>query len=64
MNLSADAMATSRTMRSAVGGGRRSPVSVTPPRPIDPEPAIGIEHDLDDDGVSEPGRYRWSERGA
>jgi len=35
-----------------------------PREPIDPEPTVGIEHHLDDDGIFEPSRNRWSERGA
>ena len=33
-------------------------------QPIDPEPAVGVEHHLDDDGIFEPSRDRWPERGA
>src|SRR5947208_250105 len=63
MNLSADVMGNEPHDALAVGcsetlSGIRQPSR----QPIDPEPAIGIEHDLDDPGVFEPGRYRRSER--
>jgi hypothetical protein len=32
-------------------------VGQTGGEPVDPEPAIGVEHDLDDGRVFEPGRY-------
>ena len=36
----------------------RKPVS----KPVDPEPTVGIEHDLDDRRVCEPGGHVRSER--
>jgi hypothetical protein len=65
MNLSADVMGNEPHDALAVGCGETlAGICHAPRQPIDPEPAIGIEHDLDDPSVFEPGRYRRSERGA
>ena len=52
-------------MRSASAAVMRQPVSSSPPdEPVDPEPAVGIEHHLDDGRIFEIGSDRWAERGA
>jgi len=58
MNLGTDMVPqTSRTMRSPSSGDKRSPGIDEPARePIDPEPAIGIEHHLNDRRIFEPKR--------
>ena len=64
MNLGADVMsnqphdALAVGCREALAGIREATC-----QPVDPEPAIGIEHHLDDARVFEPGRYRWPQRG-
>jgi len=39
-------------------------IDKTARQPIDPEPAVGIKHDLDDLGVFKEQRDGWTERGA
>ena len=49
MNLSADVMGNEPHDALAVGCGETlAGIRQAPRQPIDPEPAIGIEHDLDD----------------
>ncbi len=65
MNLGADVMGNEPHDTLAVGCGETlAGICQAPRQPVDPEPAIGIEHDLDDPSVFEPGRYRRSERRA
>ena len=47
-------------------GGRHPAAGILQParQPVDPEPAVGIEHHLDDAGVFEIAGDRRSERGA
>jgi hypothetical protein len=43
----------------------RRPVFLEPrAQPIDPEPPIGVEHDLDNAGILQVGGDVWPERGA
>jgi hypothetical protein len=61
MNLRADVMG--NQPHDALAVGCREPfagIRQAPCQPIDPEPAVGIEHDFDDRGVFEPGCYRGS----
>ena len=52
-------------MRSPSAGDRRAPVSASPSdKPVDPEPAVGIEHHLDDGGVFQKRGDGRPERGA
>ena len=49
----------------AVGGAQRVSAIFDPlPQPVDPEPTVGIEHDLDDLAVGEPRRDRAAHRRA
>ena len=65
MNLGADVMGNEPHDALAVGCGEAlAGIRQATRQPIDPEPAIGIEHHLDDDRVFEPGRDRRSKRGA
>ena len=47
-------------------GGRDAAAGVfqSPRQPVDPEPAVGVEHHLDNGGVFEVASDRRSERGA
>ena len=48
----------------AVGRGHEDGTSADPlAEPVDPEAAVGVEHDFDDLGVGEPFGYRAAERG-
>jgi len=49
----------------AIGGGQGTTGILQPARqPIDPEPAVGVQHHLDDRRVFEKGGDGWAERGA
>jgi hypothetical protein len=39
-------------------------IDETARQPIDPEPTVGIKHDLDDFGIFQEQRDGWTERGA
>jgi hypothetical protein len=65
MNLGTDMMGNEPHDALAVGRGETlAGICQASRQPINPEPAIGIEHDLDDRSVFEPGRDRWPERGS
>ncbi|MEY9612744.1 hypothetical protein ABIF21_005618 [Bradyrhizobium elkanii] len=65
MHLSADMVRDQAHDPLAVGGGHRSSAILQPAgQPVDPEPAVGVEHHLDDRGVFEEGRDRGAKRGA
>jgi len=65
MHLGADMVSHQPHDALAVGG--REPlagVGEAGGEPIDPEPAVRVEHHLDDGGLLEPGRDRRTQRGA
>ena len=65
MNLGADMVRDEAHDPLAVGCGQRAPAILEAARqPVDPEPAVGVEHHLDDRRVFEEGRDRGAERGA
>ena len=65
MDLGADMMGDQPDDALAVGGGETlAGVRQAPRQPVDPEPAVGIEHHLDDRWVFEQAGDRRPERGA
>ena len=49
----------------AIGSGHPDPRIGDPcAEPVDPQPPVGIEHDLDDRGIFKPGGDLRSQRGA
>ena len=65
MNLGADMVRYEAHNPLAVSGGQRASAILEPARqPVDPEPAVRIEHHLDDRRVFEEGGDRGAERGA
>ena len=65
MDLGADMVRDQAHDPLAIGGGQRPPGVVQAPRqPVDPEPAVGVEHHLDDRRVFEEAGDGGTERGA
>ena len=65
MDLGADMVGDEADDPLAIGGGRGTPGVLQPARqPVDPEPAVGIEHHLDDAGVFEKAGDRGTKRRA
>ena len=65
MNLGADMVRNEPHDALAIGGRETlAGIGKAARQPVDPEPAVGVEHHLDDGRIFEPGRDRRAERGA
>jgi len=65
MHFGADMVGDETNDPLAVGSGHDAPAILQATRqPVDPQPAVRVQHHLDDRGVLEEGRDRRPERGA